>query len=293
MSCIIFNGKAYAENKEHVLAQKVQELKRLGVNLHVKTFTFHEDEGSRLYTKLKMAAANRVGISYEPEEFSLTEDLGLIVQTIREASVDADLSGIMIQKPSKLVWEQEISSRRRQVNEFSTWWEQLTNAIDPTKDVDCLTQANLNKISPTNVLPATAKACLSILEEARMQMEVSSEEWKQKNVVVVGRSDIVGKPLTQLLRRLGHNVNNIGRQEFGKNILNTSDILISAVGVKDLITGSMVKEGAIVIDVGSPAGDIERTSVEPKAVFLTPVPGGVGPVTVISLMENIVLLAQK
>ncbi len=278
----IFDGKEFSQEKEKQLQIKVQELKRLGVSLRAKTFTFQEDEGSRLYTKLKAASATRVGISYEPEEFSLSDDLGMVVQTIREASVDSALSGIMIQKPSKMVWA---NITGKSSDQFQAWWEELTNAIDPKKDVDGLTLHS-------QVLPATVKACLSILDEAKTVLNLSDDEWKQKRILVIGRSDIVGKPLTQVLRKAGYKVENIGQQEFPKTAIDTFDVVISAVGIPNLVTGVMIKEGAIVIDVGSPQGDVDRISVEPKAAFLTPVPGGVGPVTVISLMENIVTIAQ-
>jgi methylenetetrahydrofolate dehydrogenase (NADP+) / methenyltetrahydrofolate cyclohydrolase len=284
MSSYLFDGKAFASVREQELKVRVQELKDRGVSLRVKTITFVEDKGSRLYTKLKAAAATRLDISYEPVEFSLSEDMGFLVQTIREASVDAKLLGIMIQKPSKAVWT---SVTRRPGDQFAGWWDELTNAIDPRKDIDGLT-------AHSKVLPATVKACLTILEEARKVLEVSESDWKQKKVLVIGRSDIVGKPLTYHLRKAGHAVENAGRTELSLYPLPLPfDLIISATGVANLINGEKIKDGSILIDVGAPSGDIELSSVQDKASFVTPVPGGVGPVTVVSLMENILEVAKK
>lgn len=286
MSSLIFDGKAYAAAREEELKSQVQELKDKGVSLRVKTITFIEDEGSVLYTKLKGAAAARIGISYEPFEFSLSDDMGFLVQTIREASVDAKLLGIMIQKPSKKVWERERQKNKGNYT-FDAWWEELTNAIDPRKDIDGLT-------AHSQVVPATVKACLTILLEAKKELGISDTEWKQKKVLVIGRSDIVGKPLTYHLRKSGMSVNNVGQVELSALPLPLEfDIIVSATGVANLITGDKINTGSILIDVGAPSGDMELSTIVDKAAFVTPVPGGVGPVTVVSLMENIVLVASQ
>ena len=284
---LLFDGKAFAQLKENKLREEVAILSRKGIQLRVKTFVFTEDEGSRLYTRLKKAAAERIGIIYEPVEHSLSDSLERIVKEIEIASHDPSITGVMVQKPAKSSWKNEKM-------EFSLWWGELTKAIDPAKDVDCLTDTNLHSIQSGEgiILPATVQAVVSILEEAKYKLHVSDEDWEQKSVVILGRSDIVGKPLSWVL--LGHHkrVDIFGKSDM-PNTVRTYDIVISAVGKEALVAGDMVPDGVVAIDVGAPKGDIEFESVEPRAAFLTPVPGGVGPVTVVSLMENVLEIYRR
>lgn len=297
MSTTIFDGKKFAAEKELELTKLVDLMHARGKTIRVTSVTFKEDEGSTLYTSLKKKAAERIGILYEPYVCSLADDQGELIQNIRELSFNSSVTGVMIQKPTKAVWEE--FNDKRATTDFSKWWESLTTAIDPQKDIDCLTRGNLDKIFSSRrlddslILPATVKAVLSILQNAKNTLGANNEDWMKKSVLVIGKSDIVGKPLTHLLRVLGHTVVNVGKQEF--EITKTQDfpIIISAVGQPDLLKGEMVGEGTVVVDVGSPAADVENFSVEPKASFLTPVPGGVGPVTVVSLMQNILQVANK
>ncbi len=297
MSSLIFDGKTFASAKELELKNEVDRLHALGRTIRVTSLTFREDAGSVLYTKLKAAAAHRIGILYEPVDCSLQDDPGELIQTIRELSFNASVTGVMIQKPAKSVWE-EFGDKRATVN-FEKWWESLTTAIDPQKDVDCLTRSNLDRIYATRqhnaslILPATVKAVLMILQQAKHDLDATDEVWQEKSICVVGKSDIVGRPLTHLLRVLGHTVVNVGKAEFETTKLSDFPIIISAAGQPELITGAHIQRGAVVIDVGAPTGDVKRFEVEPMAGFLTPVPGGVGPVTVISLMGNILDIANR
>ncbi len=294
MECIIFDGKEFAKDKELQLHKQVEEMLASGKKIRIQTFTFLEDEGSRLYTKLKSQAAERIGIVYEPVEVSIQTPLPELLTRITKANQTSEIGGVMVQKPTKDCWEH---SNPQTTGSFAEWWETIAQAIDPQKDVDCLTKENLEKIGTREqeaaLLPATVRACVSILHEAKTLLSVSDEDWKEKKIVVIGRSDIVGKPLAQILKLQGHTVRNIGKRELADSQfqLNTYDIVISATGVPNLITGEKIKLGAVVIDVGSPHGDAESESVQKNAQFLTPVPGGVGPVTVVSLMENCLLLA--
>lgn len=294
MSAMIFDGKAFAATKEKELHTQVEKLKAKGIAPYIKTITFVEDDGSRLYTKIKKTVANNIGIRFEPIEYSILDPVQHVIDDIYRFSHDSWVTGVMVQKPSKAVW-MDVTGKGD--DDFSSWWDSLTAVIDPAKDVDCLTQKNLDSISPAStLLPATVSACLTILKEARKRLQISQDKWKAKHVLVIGRSPIVGKPLTRVLRGTFTTVTNLGSVEFSDLVSQTKtnqfDIIISAVGKPNLITGYLVKEDVILIDVGAPQGDMERDSLEKKAAFLTPVPGGVGPVTVISLMENIVTLAR-
>ncbi|HSW90319.1 MAG TPA: bifunctional 5,10-methylenetetrahydrofolate dehydrogenase/5,10-methenyltetrahydrofolate cyclohydrolase [Patescibacteria group bacterium] len=269
---IIFDGKAFAKRKEDELKNHLQNL-HLPHHPKVWALCFTEDEGSLLYTKLKKAAAQRIGIVYEPTYHSLTEDLSALKKMVSSASKDPSVSGVMIQKPAKALMPS------------GDWWSELVSHIDPAKDVDGLTLKIQNPKSKIQFLPATVRAVLSILEEAKKELKISDDEWRNKRVLIIGRSDIVGAPLQKVTSNKFKVSKNVGKENFDAREF---DIVISATGKANLVTGDMIKKGAIVIDVGAPQGDIERASVEPKAAFLTPVPGGVGPVTVVSLMENVV-----
>ena len=141
---ILFDGKTFAAEKELVLKNEVDALHAEGKTVRVQTVTFAEDEGSRLYTSLKKKAAERIGILYEPVECHLGDDQGELIQAVRELSFNASINGVMIQKPAKSTWEAH-NDKRATIN-FDVWWESLTSAIDPAKDVDCLTQQNLNAV---------------------------------------------------------------------------------------------------------------------------------------------------
>lgn len=285
----IFDGRSFAKQQEEQLRLLVAQMEKKPV---VHTFVFTEDEGSRIYTRLKQQAAVRIGIQYIPHEYTFADDVNAIASAIIKSSEDPKVTGVMVQKPSKAVWLALHDEQNG--DDFSTWWQTLTNVIDPGKDVDCLSQANLERIAQRTaiVLPATVQACLTILEQAKRHTNVSDEEWKQRTIAIVGKSDIVGRPLFEIVRTMFLHVENFGSKDDLNRELPRFDIVISAVGKPGLITGNMVRQGVIVIDVGSPLGDFEHETVLPKAEFLTPVPGGVGPLTVASLMENIVTLSK-
>lgn len=279
---IIFDGKKTAADTEAKLQAQVAADEAAGKHRRVVTFVFMEDEGSVIYANLKLKAAERIGIDYIPIECHLNGSLIHLTTMICYQAADPTVTGVMIQKPTKAVFQANNPD-----GDFASWWKTLTDAIDPAKDIDGLT-------GKSKFLPATVKACLTILDIAKASLNISDVEWQQNKVLVLGRSDIVGKPLAERLQSSFALVDNFGKAEFSallqsdKAKLAAYDIVIAAVGVPDLIAGDLLKEGVIAIDVGSPQGDMERKSVEAKAAFLTPVPGGVGPMTVISLMENIV-----
>lgn len=292
---IRFDGKSFAASREQELAQKVQALKSTGKTVLVHTITFQEDAGSTLYTKLKQQAALRCGIDYVPTEVSFTDSVDQLIHSIQESSNNPAVTGVMVQKPSKAVW---LERTGKDEQAFASWWQQLTNAINPQKDVDCLTQTNLNAIetaTPVHIpelLPATVAACLTILSVAQHQLQIPESEWKEKQVLVVGRSAIVGKPLAHVLQLLGHPVTNVGK-ELSSVQPSNFPILISAVGVPGLLKSQDITQGCVAIDVGSPAGDFDQESIESKASFYTPVPGGVGPVTISCLLQNCVQMGQS
>ncbi|OGV95598.1 hypothetical protein A2W24_06900 [Microgenomates group bacterium RBG_16_45_19] len=295
MAVIIFDGRGEARKREQVLKHRVDSLGRAP---RLMSLVFHEDQGGQLYTRLKMEAALRVGIEFDREEFSLNDPVEQLVPEVQSLSQRPDVHGLLIQKPTKAVWKQVTGTHRH--GEFGWWWQQLTSALAPAKDVDCLAKANLDLVYGGNwrIVPATVKSILSILEIA---LNLSNHELTNNNelklkqaltgtkTVVIGRSEIIGRPLAAVMTQAGAVVSLVGSQteDLGQHTA-SAKIVISATGVPKLIKEDLIRPGAVVIDVGSPAGDVDFEAVKDEVAFITPVPGGVGPMTVVSLLENLV-----
>ncbi len=286
----LFNGIDLAKQREQVLKARVNQLVSQGNAPSITSLVFAEDPGSRLYTQKKLEAAQRVGIEFRPIFLSLKDSKQQVIEAIIKLNLDPNISGVMIQKPSKQLWADRVGE-----GDFSEWWHSLVVSIQPKKDVDGLTSSTQQAIKDGTwmekglVLPATAQAILLLLEQA----EVS----KESKVAIVGRSDIVGTPTFYALNHLGYQSTLLGRADFANRIasdqqLKEFDVVMSATGVEHLIKGSMLKQGVILVDVGEPKPDIDRQSVEDIASFLSPVPGGIGPITVICLLENLLTLLQ-
>lgn len=292
---IIFDGNKLAAQLEQKLRQEVEALGNLGAKLKIAAILFTEDTGSQLYTRLKSEAAARVGIEYEVHQFSMTEGTAGVEQKLVALNEDASVTGIIIQKPWRNTWAKvkgisQDKGTKAVRQAFNSWWQFLVSKIDLIKDVDGLHPAQ------SKVLSATAKAVLTILDQAFGELKISSERQLQQQVLVLGRSDIVGRPVFDELENRGFLLKMLTRDnvkqrlESNKKFLD-ADVIISATGVKHLVTGEMVKKGVIAIDVGEPRPDIDLESMRGKAAFITPVPGGVGPMTVVSLLKNCVTIA--
>ena len=234
-----------------------------------------DDEASSVYVKSKEKACNDVGIYFKHIKFSEITHEREIVNKIIELNNDEYVNGILIQLPIPEKFDKN----------------KLINLINKDKDVDGLTDINAGKLFKfrKNIVPCTPLGIMRLLEEYDIPVE-------GKHAVIVGKSDLVGKPLAMLLLEKGATVtvchsktNDLG------SITKQADILVSAVGKKDLITKDMVKNDSVVIDVGihrneqnKLCGDVDFESVEPLASAITPVPGGVGPMTIAMLMKNCV-----
>lgn len=291
MSAIVFDGKSFARECETYLANEIAKRR---VQLRLGSLVFTEDEAGVIYTRLKKQAAVRVGVEFSEQEVSITEPLGVLQEKVQIYCQRADVTGVMVQKPTRGLWE-SVVGKKTDVR-FEAWWQQIVGMLDPAKDVDCLTGQNLSRIDRRNwiVLPATVKAIVKIIGRAMVMVKkwdgVGAMNLTGQRAVVVGRSEIVGRPLASVLAAYGAQVDLFGR-DLNQTIASQGDILVSATGMENLINPEMVKEGAIVIDVGAPKAEVQP-GVENKVAFLTPVPGGVGPVTVVSLMENVVEMSK-
>lgn len=272
MTAIIFDGRQYSEAKKVELKQKVAKLARSGKYPCMASLYQSSDPGSALYTRLKKQAAESVGIrfiDYDIEGKAKDE----IITLIKQINEDNLVQGILVQKPSGS-------------NDFSSPdWSEIVTAIDPYKDIDGLTPENLGllTIGTPRFIPATVKAVLTVIEKSGIVLT-------GKKVVIIGASEILGKPLSMILTDKGATVSILHSATHNvSNYTAGADLLVSATGNPGLIGAKDIKNGAVVIDVGAPKGDVKTEEVVNKASFLSPVPGGVGPVTISCLLENLLL----
>lgn len=258
MNIVVFDGEKEARRRELALKKKV---KKLGKKLKLVSVVVSDDKASHLYVDLKGEACRRVGIDFEKIEFEDEVEAGVLINSIKAECEKEDVTGVMVQMPLP--------------EGLKKHEDEILSAIDLKKDVDGLSPKG------SKFLPATVKAVMSILASEGVAL-------RSKRVVVVGRSRIVGKPLFNHLKSLGVDVKmgHSKTSDLGK-LTRNADVLISATGVAGLIKANAVKKGAVVIDVGEPRGDVDFDEVKKKAWFITPVPGGVGPMTVVSLLENV------
>lgn len=273
----IIDGKNIALKIKEEIREEIAQ-KKLDVCLAV--VLVGADPASQTYVRSKKHACEQVGI--RSLEFSLDENVKQekLNELLDELSLREDINAILLQLPlPKHLKEQEALGH-----------------IDPKKDVDGLTPKNLGDLFCGNdaIVPCTPKGVLHLV--LRVCPDIAG-----KNVTVVGRSNLVGKPLAFLL--LGKNASVTichSKTTDLSSHTRSADILISAVGKRNLITEDMVKEGVIVVDVGTNrdengklVGDVDFENVSKKASYITPVPGGVGPMTIAMLLQNSVLLAKN
>lgn len=261
----IINGKKLAAIREKKLKLKIA---KLGVRPKVVSILIGGDPPSILYTNMKHKKAADVGIDFEPLRLSEKTPFEQVVKKVEELNQDKSIEGIMMQLPLP--------------KEFLNGHDpkELIMKISPKKDFDGLTGKGI-------FLPAVVRAVFSILEDEKVVV-------KNKKVAVLGRSDLIGKPVAREMRKLGARVFVIHKETKNpKKITQAVDIIVAATGVPELLKGDWVSRGVVVIDVGTQkvndklVGDVEFDTVSKKASKITPVPGGVGPMTVISLMENV------
>jgi methylenetetrahydrofolate dehydrogenase (NADP+)/methenyltetrahydrofolate cyclohydrolase len=273
---MILDGRATSEKR---LGKLAAEIRASGLSPRLATVLVGQDPGSQLYVRMKHRACERVGIgsvSVELPEGTTTERL---LGEIRRLGDDPTIDGILVQLPLP----RHLDSER------------VIAAIPPGKDVDGFTPLSLGRLFSGHPLfsPCTPLGVMVLLGEYGIPVE-------GRDAVVVGRSIEVGRPMAALLINAGATVtvcHSKTRDLAAKT--RSADILVSAVGKPKFITGDMVKKGVVAIDVGitmvdgKPVGDIDFPSVEPLARAITPVPGGVGPMTIAMLMENTVAAARE
>ena len=275
---IIIDGKKIAKKVREQVKKQVCELSIKGIKPKLAVIMVGEDMASKVYVKNKRKACNEVGIQYE--EFILNENIEMdeLLELIKNLNERKDIHGILLQSP--------IPEHLDIYKAFET--------IDFKKDVDGFNPVNIGRLAfnrPT-FISCTPYGVIKLLEEYNINL-------KGANVVILGRSNIVGKPLAQCLLNKDATVtichsNTTNIEEITKN----ADILISAIGKPNFVKEHMIKDGSVIIDVGinrietKIVGDIDFKNVEKKASYITPVPGGVGPMTIAMLLNNVVIAAK-
>ncbi len=268
----VIDGRKLAAIHEQRLIDK---LRHLNFRPKIVSILVGDDEASLTYTKMKQKKAAEVGIDFDYIKFPETEQFQNVAMTIVKLNQDPRINGIMVQLPLPGEFLRERTT------------DDLLGRIDPQKDVD-----GLRVDSP--FLPATVRGVISILEDENVEVA-------GKFFAVLGKGQLVGKPIAKELKKRGALIGVIdSKTPNTADITRRADVIISAVGKPNLVTGEMVKEGVVVIDVGITrldngrlVGDVDFGSVSQKASKITPVPGGVGPMTVVSLMENVVESAER
>lgn len=276
----IIDGKRISTEIKDELKMQAAQLKEQGIEVTLAVIQIGQDPASSVYVRNKKKACEYVGIysrSYElPEETTEEELLALI----DELNQDTTVNGILVQLPLPAhICE-----------------EKVLKAISPAKDVDCFHHENVGKmcLGEPGLLPGTPAGVIELLK--RSNIEISGKE-----CVVIGRSNIVGKPMAILMLRENATVTIAhSRTKDLREVCKRADILIVAIGKPRMIDDSYVKEGAVVVDVGihrnadnKLCGDVDFEKVAPKCSAITPVPGGVGPMTIAMLMKNCLDTVQK
>lgn len=275
----LIDGKQISAQVKAQVAQEAAKLKEQGISVCLAVVIVGDDPASRVYVNNKKKACELVGFASQeyalPAETTQEELLALVDRLNRDEKVN----GILVQLPLP-----------KQIDEHA-----VIRTIDPKKDVDAFHAENVGKImiGDYHFLPCTPAGCMDLIHSTGVEVA-------GKHAVVVGRSNIVGKPMAMLLLHESATVTicHSKTKDLAEEC-RRADILVAAVGKANLITGDMVKPGAVVIDVGMNrlengklCGDVEFASVEPVAGYLTPVPGGVGPMTIATLMRNTLTAAK-
>lgn len=286
----LIDGKATAAKiKEEIAAEVKDIMAKGGKQPHLAAILVGHDGGSETYVKNKVLACEACGFKSSLIRFEENVSEEELLDTVKKLNDDADVDGFIVQLPlPKHIDEQKV-----------------IEAIDYRKDVDGFHPVNVGRmaIGLPCFISATPLGILTLLQ--RYNIETSG-----KKCVVLGRSNIVGKPMSQLMMQKQYGDSTVtvchSHSKTLKEECREADIIIAAIGRPDFVTADMVKEGAVVIDVGTTRvpdatrksgfrlnGDVKFDEVSPKSSFITPVPGGVGPMTICSLMKNTLAAGKK
>lgn len=276
----LLNGKELAQKLQQEMTQEVTELKEKGLQPGLAVILVGEDPASQVYVRNKERAANNIGmysVVYRLPETTSEADL---IAKIEELNHDDKVHGILVQLPLP-----------KHINE-----DVVLDTIDPAKDVDGFHPMNLGNLfagKPT-MIPCTPAGIMELIK-------LSGLDLAGKNAVIIGRSNIVGKPMAHLLLQANATVTIChSKTKDLPKVAKQADVLVVAIGRANFVTADFVKEGAVVIDVGinrdennKLTGDVKFDEVAPLTSYITPVPGGVGPMTITMLMRQTIDAAKR
>lgn len=276
MAAQIIDGKKLADE---IKANLKQEISKLNEKPGLAAILVGNDPASELYVSSKHKACEEVGIYSEVHKIPASTNEKELIDLIKKLNSDKKIHGILLQLPLPKQFDEQ----------------KIIDTICPKKDVDGLTTWNMGRlfIGLDAFIPATPKGVIKLIESTGINFE-------GKTAVVIGRSNLVGKPVSFLLQQKNCTVTMCHSKTANlSEETKRADILVVAVGKPNLITADMVKKGAVIIDVGinriekKIMGDVDFENVKEIAAHITPVPGGVGPVTVACLLENVLIAAGK
>jgi len=276
----ILSGKTVSARIKENLKIEIENLKKSGTTPGLAVIIVGEDPASKVYVGRKEAMCQELGM--HSEKFALPEETTQeeLVALVEKLNNDKNIHGILVQLPLPKHLDEKV----------------VINTIRPEKDVDAFHPVNVGKImiGDYDFVPCTPAGIMELIAESNVEIE-------GKNCVVIGRSNIVGKPMSMLLLHKNGTVTTChSRTKDLKEVTKQADILVAAVGRANFVTSDMVKPGAVVIDVGMNrlddgklVGDVAFDEVEKVAGAITPVPGGVGPMTIAMLMQNTLTAAKN
>ncbi len=275
----IIDGKKLAKTTRENLRLEVEELKEKGINPKLAVIMVGNNSASQIYVRNKSRACDEVGIEFEEYLLPTTTEQSELLNLIDKLNKQEDINGILLQSPIPDGLDINEAFRK----------------ISPEKDVDGFHPVNVGKLvlGQDTFVSCTPYGIMRMFEAYNIDLE-------GKNAVVIGRSNIVGKPMSHCLLNKNATVTIChSRTKNLAEITKRADILVAAIGKAEFVKADMVKEGAVVIDVGinrteegKLKGDVDFENVSKKASYITPVPGGVGPMTIAMLMNNVVKAAK-
>ena len=276
----IIDGKELAKKVRKELKEEVNDLKQKGINPKLVVIMVGDDPGSTVYVRNKSKACEKVGIEFEEYLFDANFSEEELLNLINKLNKDSSVHGILLQSPVP-----------KHININKAF-----RAISPDKDVDGFNPINVGNltIGEDAFISCTPYGIIKMLEEYNI-------ETVGKSAVILGRSNIVGKPMIQCMLNKNSTVTvcHSKTKDIDK-VVKGADIVIAAIGKPKFVTADMVKDGVVVIDVGinrledgSICGDVDYENIAKKASYITPVPGGVGPMTIAMLLTNVVKSAKK
>ncbi len=275
MSAQLLDGKALANSLKQSIPSEVRLLSAIDTPVTLASLMIGDDAGARAYINSQKKTAEQLKVRYTLYEIPAKASQNEAIEYIRRLNQDPNTHGIIIQQPVPAQIDYEV----------------LISHIEAPKDVEGMNAANLGKLilGKAKIIPCTAAAVMELIKSTGVSL-------RGKEAVVVGRSEIVGKPVSLLLLKESATVTvcHSGTSDAGKleDHIARADIVVVAVGKPEFVKGKWIKKGAIVIDVGinkvgdKIVGDVEFEEARKRAAFITPVPGGVGPLTVVMLLRN-------